>query len=346
MRNKRGFTLEETLLVFIIIGIVASLAISSVKPWEKSYTKVYSRIYNALAITAYNDMVQNIKFPENSDEVYKALARWMNTGSSENNTKCKNRKSQEANCSNIGKNPNDNTFKGITTYGLPISNGSIIYVGGQNDGKPFEYIIDTNKLLFYLIVVDLNGLRGPNTAVYNENKLPDIVAFAYTNKFTIVPLGHPTHDMRYLQTHFVQPPPDDNSDEIISDPMPFRAAQIFAYGTDVPDFTEGDPNNTIRPVKLISEPMTLNFQHELWEDNNNVCQGSPFCVNWSDYNGQTAFIQSDVTPNIKWLYGNCSHTPGEPCSTNSQSLERIRPECDTSDGYVTPPCSIKIYDYH
>ena len=79
MRFKRGMTLAETLLVFIIIGIIASVTIISVKPWERSYKHIYSRVYNALSIAIFNDMVDTGQFPAHATDFCKTLLKYMNT---------------------------------------------------------------------------------------------------------------------------------------------------------------------------------------------------------------------------------------------------------------------------
>lgn len=361
MRSKRGMTLAETLLVFVIMGIVASLTIVSVKPWEKNYKQIYSRIYNALSVTIYNDMVDTGKFPETSVDFCETLLKYMNT-------------SDNADPENICKNENDITSKpdfsspskqyypfkdaagGIQPgKGIHLSNGSFIWFAGNSEHKPFKYELTGDSAVnFYLVFADLNGDAAPNSAQYTNQKRPDIVAFAVTDKFSVVPLGYPTIDMKYLQAHFTYPAENEEDEDIISDPMAFRAAQILAFGTGTPEESSCPFEDTTNceTIKSTSNPMTLELQETPdldWTNDDHSCKITagtetsviPFCMNWNGTTAKNAVLRILVTKDsegntIKQKLKTKDMNIFESCKTMNTGVE----------GYSEPICDIKIYDYH
>ena len=360
MRFKRGMTLAETLLVFVIIGIIASVTIISVKPWEKSYKHIYSRIYNALSVTIFNDMVDTGKFPENSTEFCKTLLKYMNTA---------NNLDADEYCgpfNDVGSKPNfaptwypyKDASGNHDGNAIHLSNSSYIWYGGNtNDTScsgncPFVYGSDDNIVKFYLVFADLNGDRKPNVANYLSSKQrSDIVAFAVTDKFAVVPLGYPVIDMKYLQAHYISPSENDDEDDIVSDPMAFRAAQILAFGTGTPD-EDSCPDSDItdcETIESITDPMTLELQNtysldwvtDSWTKSEETpyhpCKDNrPFCVNWNSNTAKDAILRV------------VTDAEGNKNQIKAKDL-RIHESCKSENaftGYTEPVCSVKIYDYH
>jgi len=266
MRLKKAFTLAETLIVFIIIGIVASVGVSTVKPWEKAYKYAYSRIYNALSITMFNYMTTQAitdagAFPANSGEFCCTLLEYMNTAgdkvysnSAIRQDNCPKNANGKFNpgtlhvCSkaDLVKDPTPDKFEtnnpGIKM--LKLSNSSYMWFASANNKLPFsatytDSIGTTTTFKYYLVFVDLNGSRRPNTPQWTNNISPDIVAFAVTDKYTVLPLGYPQFDTKYLSAHVVYPAVNDTEDgnsddtETLSDAMTFYEARVRAYGLDI-----------------------------------------------------------------------------------------------------------------
>lgn len=238
MRLKKAFTLGEALIVFIIIGIIAAIGMSTVKPWQKSYKYAYSRMYNALSLTIYNYMINTIDedaFPKNDEALCKAFLQFINTA--DNATTCKG--------GNIGKNPTSFPENKIR---MVASNGNRIWIGANNDGSPFilSQPVDattTDVVRYFLVFVDINGNRGPNSPEWKPNRMADIVAFVLTDKFKVLPIGYPEVDGRYLSAHVVYPTlnaeySDGDADsaritgdeEVVSDPMTYYEAKVKAFG--------------------------------------------------------------------------------------------------------------------
>ncbi|MBO6087690.1 prepilin-type N-terminal cleavage/methylation domain-containing protein [bacterium] len=238
MKNKKAFTLAEVLIVFIIIGIIATVTISTVKPWEKAYKYSYTRIFNSLSVAVYNYMTTNSKinkFPETPSEFCIALTEYINSTSK--------------NCSPsyfLDDAPTLSKFKsGGKTPEIKLTNGAYIWIGADtdSDGKsvPFTYVEpDTaDTVEYYIVYADLNGSRGPNKIKYDEtsstSSLPDIVAYIVTDKYMVIPLGRPKTDRRYLSARIMYPVLDlddkDNKEiENPSDEMTYYEAIVGAYG--------------------------------------------------------------------------------------------------------------------
>ncbi len=384
MRFKRGMTLAETLLVFIVMGIIASMTIISVKPWEKTYKHIYSRIYNALGIMIYNDMVEQGKFPESSVDFCKTILKYMNTSDHKQDIFC-------TTDHDVGPNPN---FTEIDDNGdavlynrdnfIHLSNGSIIWYAGDTTNStcgtdslqpcPFSYKMYNGEDLigsinFYLVFADLNGDKKPNSSNFAANSDADIVAFAVTDKYTIVPLGLPQVDMKYLQAHFAYPSENDEEEDVVSDPMTYRAAQVLAFGTGSPKVEEEDgekkcpantynnvgeytPNETdCQTIEYTPNPMTIDLQtvralgwlkadNAEYNDNdvlislntNSDYCNSNFCVYWA------GDIKDKIIRTYKDLAGNVHQ--------DSVNTLRINENCKREGDDVEPVCYVKIYDYH
>ena len=243
VKNKKGMTLAETLFVFVIIGIIASLAIVTVKPWDKACKYSYSRMFHSLRLAIYNSMLARTEFPKTSTEFCNALAEYINTSS--NGTNCNQSR-------DLTNNPRIFPEEKIQ---INTSNASRIWIGARA-GKPFEHseretsgVTSTTK--YYLVYVDLNGNKGPNSAKWDERHLSDIVAFAVTDALAVIPLGHPEVDNRYLYALVVYPQVDENEpDGNISDDMTYYEAKRKAWGNNVDS----------------SENMSLHFQDDLPAD--------------------------------------------------------------------------------
>lgn len=266
MKIKKGMTLAEVLFVFVIIGIIAAIAIVTVKPWDKACKYAYSRMFHGIRLAFYNSMLTRGDFPATSTEFCKALSEYINN--STNGDSC-----------NVSRDLTNNPriFPNEKIQ-ISASNTSKIWIGACNGtsasgslkcegkGKPFKHIEQetsgiTSTTRYYLVYVDLNGSKGPNSPKWDEKKLSDIVAFAVTDTLAVIPLGHPEVDNRYLYAHIVYPQIDeDEPDGNVSDDMTYYEAKKRAWGNNV----DG------------SDSMSLNIQNDLPSD-------SFFKINYSKF---------------------------------------------------------------
>lgn len=240
-KNRKAFTLGEILFVFVIIGIIASIGIATVKPWEKAYKHAYIKIFNALSVAIYNHMATvsgTDSFPSTPKDFCNALISYINTANNAKNDPDNNACNLTGDKNDfLDNNPTLEDFQGGKNPKIKLSNGAWLWIGA-NDGKPFSYTQaigdDTDTIQYYIVYADLNGDRGPNDTQYNK-RLPDIVAFAVTDAFVVVPFGYPKVDQRYLSTHIIYPVTEDDEQKYIdmgghpSDSMTYYEALTEAY---------------------------------------------------------------------------------------------------------------------
>lgn len=86
----------------------------------------------------------------------------------------------------------------------------------------------TTTLTYYLIWVDLNGDRAPNTKEWKEGRPADIVPFFVSDYGEVVPIGYPITDKRYLTTSVKYV---TDTQTYYSEPMTYYEAQMDAYGS-------------------------------------------------------------------------------------------------------------------
>lgn len=274
--GKRGFTLGELIMVFVIIGIIATVGVTTLKPWERAYKHAYTRIYNGLATAIYNYIVttpNNSGFPSTPSGFCNALLVYLNTADDAANNPTTNPCNLSGDKNDfLGNTPTAADFlKDGKNPKIKLSNGAYLWIGADfsenEDGAPFSYTqtIDstTDVIKYYLVYADLNGDMGPNTpqfkTVSSKVRLPDIVAFAVTDKFSVIPLGYPKVDQRYLSAHIMYPlnEEDDLTDagDKPSDSMTYYEAIVGAYGK--------SPNKII----TMGLPQTYDLEESLPNDN-------------------------------------------------------------------------------
>lgn len=226
MNKKNAMTLAEVLFVFIIIGIIATIAIVTVKPWDKACKYSYSRMYHSIRLAFYNAMLTQAEFPTTSTKFCNLLTEYINTST------------DGANCSKSRDLTNNPRIFPDEKIQIQTSSAVKMWIGANNE-QPFVHTETessgvTSKTKYYLVYVDLNGNKGPNTAKWQEDRLSDIVAFAVTDTLAVIPLGHPEVDNRYLYAHVIYPQVDESEpDGNISDDMTYYEAKKKAWGNNV-----------------------------------------------------------------------------------------------------------------
>ena len=353
MKFRHGMTLAETLLVFIIIGTIATITVSSVRPWEKPFKRTYMSMHSAMTNMLYNHMINTNKFPENTKELCKVFVTWFNTAdhvkASDADTYCTDKINDTNNPLDIYSFPRDNpeVFMNERAKGgkgaINFSNGTRIWLGGCESGGPFEIKVgpntgdenDENKITtkFFIVYLDLNGESGPNEPVEGcaandtscKKKMKDIVAFAFTDKYVVVPLGWPTVDIRYLQANYIIPSNSEDEDtDFVSEPMTFMEAKINAFGR----------YNMEGKKQIISgnDPMTfnLNYYYCLNEGNESQCH-------WFQHVGKV------INPDSFFLFNSRYEKIQQMTGIN---IGNINPNCEPTEDSTEPVCNVKIFEYH
>jgi len=230
-KNKKfGFTLGELLIVLGIIGFLTALAMTTIKPAEKKAVKyLYMNAYNSLSKAYYNAVLKGYNpfteeefeglTPEHTDGLdtgaeilCKGLTYWINTGTNEKNsehdysTTCSSTKLT----SELADDFSDDNVQFTATNGMKF------YI---------SKMLGDDELKFYLVFVDTNGVRKPNSAEYTfkggktaedyddedpesaEKKArdliePDIYAFALLDTGRVCPIGIPEYDTNIMTARF------------------------------------------------------------------------------------------------------------------------------------------------
>ena len=324
--KKQAFTMVEVLFVIIITGIIATFGlVTIIRSWDIACKYAYTKLYNALGTTMYNHMANSpidadshSSFPKTSEGLCKALISYMNTSDNktEKNNDCSSDKSIRTN------NPTMENFTDENVQ-IRLSNGAKIWIGAkEKDSKGIEYYTykepkGNYELNYYIIYADLNGDRKPNAI--SDTPTPDIVAFAVTDKYTVIPLGLPTVDRKYLTAYIVYTNASEGEEndeegeygtsETASEPMTYLEAKVQAFGT-------YNSDGLIDTNRIVTEESIHSYDFESLV----FSEGSPFRIsNPKDY--------FKTMP--KFNKENCGNNLNLSDSDLHESL-----------------CSVKIYDFN
>ena len=241
MKKEKAFTLAELMMVFVVIGIIASIAVVTIKPFEKSVKYLYYRMYNVINTAIYNAMFTRAEFPVDSNDFCTALLEFIN--------------SNENHC-DIARNVSlSDTEYPEDKVQIFASNGVRLYIAANADGSPFTHTeVETSGISvtykYFVVIADLNAEKGPNTAQWKENEMADIVAFVVTDSTEVVPVGYPEVDTRYMFARVVYPPVDDDPESNLSEAVSYYEAKNRAWGSTIDS----------------AEAMSFNFQDDFPAD--------------------------------------------------------------------------------
>ena len=208
MNKKKGFTLSEIVVTMGAMGILVMALIPNLRYADQKFVAKktirgnYMNAYTYLRKAFYNIPYDQSPFARNLSEEQGALRLC------EALTSIMNTKSASCSATNlISSNALESEFT-ESNIKFTTSNGARFYISRR--------LGDEDAFYFYLVFVDVNGSREPNSIVYtyderddyvpnlttkegrNEWKarviLPDIFAFALTENSDVCPLGIPEFD--------------------------------------------------------------------------------------------------------------------------------------------------------
>lgn len=247
-RFKSAVTLAEVLVTMGIISIIATFALTIIKPYEKTYKFLYIRIFNQLETSVYNAMLSRSSFPSTSNGFCGMLTEYLNV--------------VQNNCTEVQDLPKYAETFPEDKIKLVLSNGMHLWIG-SNGGAPFvknqTIAGNTYSMKFYMVYVDITGNRPPNRVDWVAGgKMADIVAFAVTESSVVIPLGPPEVDTRYLTARAVYLPFDENCPECNkSAPVTYAEAKSLAWGESMADsevhswhFEHGDAISATGPFAV------------------------------------------------------------------------------------------------
>lgn len=262
--KKRGFSLVELLIIFVIIGIVFFFVMHTLNNRTNQYGTPYYVVYNALKKAAYNvladmDHYPPRAFPANPQAMCERLTEFINFSEKTCNSNAVN--NNATNITDTGKN---------STLQFRASNGTKFYISSIKDASVCSELDSSSNcsayetVKYFIVYVDLNGDNHPNKLdrifhkngsnfEYDDLVLPDIVPFAVTTRGEVVPMGYPVIEKSYL-TSRVKYPADLNNldDKNYSDSITFYEAFHRAWGNrdfyTIPmsvDYTSKMPANNV-----------------------------------------------------------------------------------------------------
>lgn len=258
-RKFTALTIAELMITLLIIATLCIFALTTIKPYDKTYKWLYVRIYHSLENAVYNSMMTRnspedpdmLGFPSTSTAFCNMLKEFLNTLPDDEvdgqiTPKCEAARDLSMSAADF---PEDNIQ-------LILSNGMRLWIASQG-GAP--YVLNDTvdgtavNMKYYVVFVDINGSRGPNRAQWDaagninwgpDSKLLDIVAFVVTEASVVIPVGPPEIDTRYMQAVAIYPPDDENKPEgTRSLPNTYYWAKHDAWGDS----------------ESIAEPMSLDF---------------------------------------------------------------------------------------
>ena len=268
--TQNAFTLVELMIAMAIVGIILVFGMVTMKPTDEGLKYQYSNAYRSLSIAYYNGMLSTNYNPfvpvgddwKNTDEVdsgaavlCKALTSYINSngvGDADYDSGCSSTKLISAKAA-------DSEFKPEKVQFI-ANNGMKFYISKRlNVYNPVE-----TDYYYYLVFVDVNGDKRPNSMVYNGTVKPDIFPFAVFDNGYVVPLGIPEYDrtimtatVAYFDTRYIQ--------HYYPLPVAYFQAKGMAWGFYMPRQTRPDANSPEFEVDLSDrkyidkiEPFTLN----------------------------------------------------------------------------------------
>ncbi len=216
--RKAAFSLPELLIFLAIVGVITVMMLTIIKPSEKALKYQYYNAYNTLNTAAYNIRQDVI-------DVNNALLE--NSGLSYAEEDKKFPDTAKTFCAKFAVNPdtpNDeygyintteykcNNFSSLSSFSegsftdsamaFRASNSMKYYISGPKTSSFKDDLDGGNVSIKYFIVwVDLNGDRRPNTPKWTKNRPADIVPFVVTDTGKVFPVGQPAVDRRYMQAY-------------------------------------------------------------------------------------------------------------------------------------------------
>lgn len=323
--RRKAITLGELLLVFVIMGVVASMTIITAKPQEKNLKFVYSRTLSTLSTAFYNASMNlptyltsgegathmDGSFPTRPYEFCMMLTEYINTSAGSSNN-CDAAKTGTLIVNQTGA--NINSWLNSHEPNFIASNGVKYWIATTNADNTFataKFSSSTGsadfEIRYYVVVVDLNGDMGPNTVIWRPKRAADRVAFIVTEDADVIPIGYPEVDVRYLTAQVVYATTSgiELEDQNTSPEMSYYLAKRTAWASNT-----GAANIYAKA----DNPLTLSFYSNQasvpGNKNDAITSTSPFYLNYANAeegSGDAAQKYSFTNDNlVKYDENNCS----------------------------------------
>jgi prepilin-type N-terminal cleavage/methylation domain-containing protein len=261
---NQGYTIAEILITLVIIGVIATIIITSAKPYNSAMKKLYSRAYDILSEASYNYAVDTeANTIDSANNLCVGLSKYINSNAATSPKTGENFKGNPDTgyCNNITTRVTQYTqdFKNLTPDFI-ANNGMRFFISEQittpeitdSDGL-------TNKIRFYIVFVDLDGEKGAGKIIpANKNTVTDIASFAVTDSADVLPLGFPVINKTYLTARIEYPEDKIHQNEKYSKSLTYYDAFHKAWGglTTFEDLRTFDYNTFINASSAIKKDLT------------------------------------------------------------------------------------------
>ena len=280
--KKNGFTLSELVICLGIMAVLIGAGMSTYKSYDKGIKHLYSNTYYVLDRALYNSTSFWVTKDPAAREPFKKTVKDPETGVmvSVNDTEGTRRlcRALVEYINPVQTSDRDSASlcsasKAVTDMGTDSlftdANVQFTATNGVRFWISKRYPSDDNKMKFFIIYADLNGVKRPNTMHYepgteaNEWKTrdPDIFAFAALDNGRICPIGIPEVETRYMSTRIVYQVQGEGNDIMYRYSEPSKslvASKAEAWGYYLPASKRQGKPAVLETDVVSDDPLSFN----------------------------------------------------------------------------------------
>ena len=271
-----------------IVGVICVMMMTIIKPNERYIPYAYYSAYDALSTAVYNinqDAINNLTYGDDTipeDDKYFPGAR-------DSYEKAAPLAPKEL-CKKLANNPNeDDDYGYINTseyycsdkafgsnpeqypkaYNFRATNSMKFWISGLRQETIMNSLTNEEEkdTRLFIVWVDLNGDRKPNTTKSTASRPADIVPFLIFTNGNVVPIGNPISDTRYMTARIKYP---GAVTKYSTASYSFAEAQLRAYGRgkEFPSYDTNSIHQSIYTELQLNENdvETIDYSIELDED--------------------------------------------------------------------------------
>lgn len=217
--NKKAYNLAEMILVLVIVGFIVMLMYKTIKPSYKAIPIAYYRVFTSLEDAVYNSYEKirekNFIFPgaNQKPDPYKSAQELCSLIATN-----PNKSDSKGYINTVVYNCDNDKFKTVPEYikndifndenmAFQAANSMKFYISPLQE-VDIKNAVSEKQIItvrYFLVWVDLNGKKRPNSAFINKKGPIDIVPFIVTTRGEVLPAGYPTTDIRYMSAYVQYP---------------------------------------------------------------------------------------------------------------------------------------------
>ncbi len=263
--TKRGFTIPELMIFLTIVGVICVFMLTVIRPGERYIPYAYYGIYDALSTAVFNIKEDAIdKNNTDKDGTIKTEDKVFPGAKSDPANASERKEAARELCKKLAIDPEadpDDANSG-SEYGYlnateymcdaenfkPLSLTAQFTTADMKEKMAFRttnsmrlYISElgsinvtdnmnnnaSQQVKYFVVWVDLNGDRAPNSKNWSRKRAVDFVPFVITTSGVVIPVGAPIVDPRYMTVRIQYPSGSTLKYSVKS--MTFIEGRIAAY---------------------------------------------------------------------------------------------------------------------